>query len=158
MPSKLMQHVVDLLAERGARVEEIAELVHQIQSPYYNDLAMEQCLDAVNTVLGKREVQHAVLTGLVLDMLTEQGKVPEPLGSIIEKDDFLFGVDEILAVAITNVYGTIGLTNFGYLDKLKPGLIGRLDSANDRVNTFLDDLVSGIAAAAAARIAHQHGD
>ncbi|HEY8489236.1 MAG TPA: phosphatidylglycerophosphatase A, partial [Thermaerobacter sp.] len=57
---------------------------------------------------------------------------------------------------ITNVYGSIGLTNFGYLDKVKLGVIERLNNekAQGRVQTFLDDLVAGVAAAAAARIAH----
>ena len=55
-----------------------------------------------------------------------------------------------------NVYGTIGLTNFGYLDKEKIGIIKDLDEEKGtQCNTFLDDLVAGIAAAAASRIAHK---
>lgn len=79
-----------------------------------------------------------------------------PLQEIIENDEGLFGIDEILALAIVNVYGSIGLTNFGYLDKLKPKVINRLDTHKDdhEVNTFLDDIVGAIAAAAASRIAH----
>ena len=44
--------------------------------------------------------------------------------------------------------------SFGYLDKLKIGLVGKLDSDTEAVNTFADDLVAAIAAAAAAKIAH----
>lgn len=146
---------VNLLSERGVPLEAIAELVHSIQGTYYPDLTVEKCLESVQMVLRKREAQNAILTGLALDKLAEDGQLPEPIGTIIRNDDWLYGVDEVLALAITNIYGTIGLTNFGYLDKLKPGIVGDLDrSKNGVCNTFLDDLVSAIAAAAAARIAH----
>ena len=70
-------------------------------------------------------------------------------------DAGLFGIDEALAMSIANIYGTIGITNFGYLDKMKPGIIGQLDQHPQAVHTFSDDLVGAIAAAAAARLAHQ---
>ena len=53
----------------------------------------------------------------------------QPLASMLRNDDNLYGIDEILSLSIVNVYGSIGLTNFGYLDKLKPGIIG---SINDK--------------------------
>ncbi|MGE5590336.1 MAG: phosphatidylglycerophosphatase A [Bacillota bacterium] len=147
---------VRLLEERGVSLEAIAEIVQDIQKRYYPGLTREECLHSVLRVLEKREVQYAVLTGVALDMLAERELLPSPLQEIVARDDFLFGIDEILALSITNVYGSIGLTNFGYLDKSKPRLIGELDSSEGRVNTFLDDLVAGIAAAAAAKIAHHH--
>jgi len=147
--------VVKMLADRGVTLKEIAEVVLEVQRGYYDQLTLEECLEGVEAVVRKREVQNAILTGVALDMLAEQGKLPEPLQSIVAGDDFLFGVDEILALSITNVYGSIGLTNFGYLDKTKPLLIGRLNSKkNGTCHTFMDDLVAAIAAAAASRIAH----
>ncbi|MHB9144647.1 MAG: phosphatidylglycerophosphatase A family protein [Symbiobacteriia bacterium] len=153
-----MEHenpAVGLLTERGVSLEAIAQIVHQIQKGYYPALTPEECLRGVERVVQKREVQYAVLTGVALDVLCEQGLLPQPLQAIVKGDDFLYGVDEVLALSITNVYGSIGLTNFGYLDKTKPGVIGALDSEGPSVHTFLDDLVAGIAAAAAAKIAHQ---
>ncbi|MFB5083235.1 phosphatidylglycerophosphatase A family protein [Symbiobacterium thermophilum] len=147
--------VVKMLEDRGVTLREIAEVVYEIQKSYYDSLPLEECLESVEAVVKKREVQNAILTGLALDMLAEEGKLPEPLQSIVAGDDFLFGVDEIVALSITNIYGSIGLTNFGYLDKTKPLVIGRLNShKNGGCHTFLDDLVSAIAAAAASRIAH----
>jgi phosphatidylglycerophosphatase A len=149
------QTVVSMLEQRGVPLLAIAEVVLQIQKGYYPELTLEECLAGVDAVIRKREVQHAILTGICLDMLAEEQKLPEPLQSIVAKDDFLFGVDEILALSITNVYGSIGLTNFGYLDKTKPLIIGTLNAhKTGRCHTFLDDLVSAIAAAAASRIAH----
>src|SRR5699024_4753684 len=155
--SKLEKAAMKRLLERDVTLEEIAELVYDLQLPYLDNLTMELCLDNVKAVLRKREVQNAVLTGIELDVLTEEGKLTSPLQEIIHNDEGLFGIDEVLALSIVNVYGSIGLTNFGYLDKIKPKVINRLDTHKDRedeVNTFLDDIVSAIAAAAASRIAH----
>lgn len=151
----MLEAVTKLLAERGVPLIEIAKVVQAIQINYYPGLTEPECLESVEAVIKKREVQHAILTGIALDMLAEKDALPEPLQSIVAKDDFLYGVDEILALSITNVYGSIGLTNFGYLDKTKPMIIGELNKHKSGMcHTFLDDLVAAIAAAAASRIAH----
>lgn len=106
----------------------------------------------------KREIIHAVLTGLALDQLAEQKLLPEPLQHLVETDEPLYGIDEIIPLSIVNVYGSIGLTNFGYLDKEKIGIIKELDESPDGIHTFLDDIVAALAAAAASRIAHTHQD
>jgi phosphatidylglycerophosphatase A len=152
----MKDEVIALLSRRGVELTDIAAIVHQLQAPYYADLTMDACRDSVLRVLDKREVQHALFTGIALDQLAEQKLLPEPLQSIMEKDEPLFGVDEIVALAVTNVYGSIGLTNFGYLDKTKVGILGYLNNHDTEIHVFLDDLVASIAAAAAARIAHQH--
>ena len=146
---------IELLAQRGVRLEDIAQLVLELQREYFPDLTCQECLESVLRVLNKREVQNAILTGLALDILAEKNLVDEPLGSMLRNDDNLYGIDEILSLSIVNVYGSIGLTNFGYLDKLKPGIIGSINDKKNSVNTFLDDIVAAIAAAASARIAHR---
>lgn len=154
--SDLNDVTVEWLKGRGVTLRDIAEVVYTIQHGFYANLTVETCLESVKAVVAKREVQHALLTGMALDSAAEAGTLPEPLLTILRNDDPLYGVDEVLALAITNVYGSIGLTNFGYLDKQKIGIIGWLNNRINptRVHTFLDDLVAGIAAAAAARIAH----
>lgn len=154
--SELEKASTDLLLQRDVTIDEIAELVYDLQTPYLPNLTMEICVDNVHAVLRKREIQNAILTGIELDILAEKKQLSSPLQEIIENDEGLFGIDEILALAIVNVYGSIGLTNFGYLDKLKPKVINRLDTVKEEseVNTFLDDIVGAIAAAAASRIAH----
>ncbi|MBH5317240.1 phosphatidylglycerophosphatase A [Paenibacillus sp. GSMTC-2017] len=142
------------LERRGVTIDEIAEIVFTLQHPYNADLTIEECGLSVRAVLEKREVQYALYTGIALDELAEQKLLPEPLQSIMESDESLYGVDETLALGITNVYGTIGLTSFGYLDKMKPGIIRRLNVKGEKIHVFLDDLVAGLAAAASARIAH----
>ncbi|MTI96093.1 MAG: phosphatidylglycerophosphatase A [Firmicutes bacterium] len=148
--------VVKMLNERGVSLESIAQLVLELQLPYNPELTLEECLENVQRVLEKREVLHAMLTGITLDIYAEKELLPEPLLGILTRDDPLYGIDEVLALSITNIYGSIGFTNFGYLDKVKTGILENINSKQKGVvNTFLDDLVAAVAAAAAARLAHQ---
>lgn len=152
--------IVERLSKRGVELNDIALITLNLQLKYLPQLTLEIALDHVSRVVMKREVQHAILVGLELDILAEQGKLTEPLASIVLSDYGLFGIDEILALSIVNVYGSIGLTNFGYVDKTKPGIIGELDAKGKegRCDTFLDDIVGAIAAAAASSIAHKYAD
>ena len=152
---ELHEYALSLLHERGVELEEIAKLVHFLQEPYFPNLTLEHCYNNVEFVLKKREVQNAIITGIELDKLAEKNQLSQPLNDILTKDEGLYGVDEILALSIVNVYGSIGFTNYGYIDKVKPGILKSLDDkSTGKVNIFLDDLVGAIAAAAASRLAH----
>lgn len=153
---KVADATKEWLHKRGVTTEQIAELVMFLQQKYYPQLTMEECIHNVEQVLTKREVQNAVLTGIQLDILAEQGMLIPELQDMIANDEGLYGVDEILAFSIVNVYGSIGFTNYGYVDKLKPGILERLnDKTLGPCNTFLDDIVGAIAASASSRIAHR---
>lgn len=154
----LYTSTLDALKRRGVETLELAKVLYQIQVKYKEDLTIEDCLEHIYLVLKKREVQYAVLTGIAIDELAEAKNLPEPIQQVIESDEGLYGIDEILALSITNVYGSIGLTNFGYLDKAKPGIIAEYDSKEGSVHTFLDDILCAIIAAAASRLAHQDAD
>ncbi|QQE78023.1 phosphatidylglycerophosphatase A [Alicyclobacillus sp. SO9] len=151
----MLDGMIKMLKDRGVEVAQLAEIVFSLQKPYHSTLTLEECEENVRRVLTKREVQHAVYTGIALDMLAEAGNLPEPLQKIMEQDEPLYGIDEILALSITNVYGSIAMTNFGYLDKTKQGIIGKLNNHEGQIHVFLDDLVASIIASAAARLAHQ---
>jgi len=151
--------VLSLLKERGVELTDIAEIVYEMQSPYAPELTMKSCLESVLAVLEKREMQHALLVGIELDKLAEAGQLSEPLQSIVEQDEGLFGVDETIAIGAVYGYGSIAVTTFGYLDKAKTGIIKKLDTkTNHGVHTFLDDLVASIAANASSRLAHHIRD
>jgi phosphatidylglycerophosphatase A len=148
---------IKLFKERGVELSDITEIVYDLQKKYVPNLKMEVCAEAVDRVLSKREVHNAILTGIELDRLAEEHKLSEPLQTLINEDNALYGIDEILVLSICNIYGSIGLTNFGYVDKTKPGIIGRLDKLGkdtDVCHTFMDDLIGAIAAAAASSVAH----
>ncbi len=146
----------ELLEMRGVTIDKIAELVYFLQVKYVPDLDIEECKHNVNRVLKKREVQNAIITGIQLDLLAEQKKLFSPLQEIIASDESLYGVDEIIALSIVNVYGSIGFTNYGYIDKQKPGILEKLnDKSTGQCHTFLDDIVGAIAAASSSRLAHR---
>ncbi len=159
--SNMRDICVNLMNERGVTLDDIVDIVYYLQKKYVPDLTKDICLEAIMRVLGKREVQNAILTGIELDKLAEEKKLSEPLQSLINEDNALYGIDEILVLSICNVYGSIGLTNFGYVDKVKPGIIGKLDEIGKKTNkchTFMDDIIGAVAAAAASSVAHNAED
>lgn len=158
--SREVEHAArTLLKDRGVKIEDISEIVYEMQAPYAQGLTMAECVDSVNAVLEKREIQHALLVGIELDVLAEKKKLSEPLQSIVESDEGLFGIDETIALGAVYGYGSIAVTTFGHLDKHKMGIIERLDTKRGNgIHTFLDDLVASIAANASSRLAHRLRD
>ena len=143
------------LEERGITIRDIAELAYFLQKDFFPELNAEDFEEHVKIVLEKREVQNTILTGIQLDYLVEAGGAKEPLQDLIKADDSLYGVDEVLAISILNCYGSIGFTNYGYIDRMKPGILKKLkDKSNGKVHTFLDNIVGALAAATASRLAH----
>lgn len=57
----------------------------------------------------------------------------------------MFGVDEMIVLGVVLIYGSIVVMIFGYLDKVKVGIIEKLDCKKEKgVNIFLDDLVVSV--------------
>ena len=150
----MKQMCIDLLKERNVELVDIAECTLLLQKKYIDDLTLEMCLESIDSVLEKREVQNAIITGIYLDKMAESGNMDEPLKTLLVNDNGLYGIDEVLAYGICNLYGSIALTNFGYIDKVKPLIVGKLNSKGEKCHTFLDDIVGAIAASAASRVAH----
>ncbi|WP_035512333.1 phosphatidylglycerophosphatase A family protein [Halalkalibacillus halophilus] len=147
------------LEERGVSIESIADIVYQMQKPYNEELSLDDCVMSVDRVLMKREIQHAILVGVELDVLAEKEQLSEPLQSLVKQDEGLFGVDETIALGAALGYGSIAVTTFGHLDKVKVGIIEKLDTKDGKqCHTFLDDIVGSIAANASSRIAHRQRD
>lgn len=46
-------------------------------------------------------------------------------------DAGIYGLDESIALSLSQLYGSIAVTNYGYADKDKPGIAKKLD--NDSV-------------------------
>lgn len=149
----------EALEKRGVSIKEIAKIVFEMQEPFNEGLQLSHCIESVESVLQKREMQHALLVGVELDVLAEQGKLSAPLQQIVDSDEGLFGVDEMIGLGAVLTYGSIAVTTFGHLDRNKIGVIRELDTkSGGNVHTFLDDLIASIAACASARIAHRQRD
>jgi len=149
--------VIKALAAKGITYKEIAQITYNLQINYVPNLTIEECELETKEVLHKRELLNNAMVALELDRLATEGQLKEPLQTIIASDAGGFGVDEGLALNMANIYGTIGVNNYGYVDKVKEGVIKKLDTdKSGAVNTFIDDLVGAIAAAVAAKIAHKY--
>lgn len=148
---------IALLKQRGVEIDDIIDITMMLQKPYIDNLDRQEVHDNLMEILSKREVYHAVYTGISIDISVDEGTFFDSTIREIIKDDYgLYGVDEVLAYGICNIYGSIALTNFGYVDKLKPGIIQVINDDLTQCNTFLDDIVGALAAAAASRVAHNH--
>ncbi|RSL30214.1 phosphatidylglycerophosphatase A [Salibacterium salarium] len=148
----------DALEERGVKIKDVAAIVYDMQAKYAPNLTMDDCVESTDAVLCKREIQHAILVGIELDKLAENNQLSEPLQTLVDTDEGLFGVDETIALGSVFGFGSIAVTTFGYLDKEKHGVIKELDEKKNEVHTFLDDLVASIASNASARLAHRIRD
>lgn len=149
---------VKLLQERGVTLEDICDLVLFLQGKYHPEIGMEEIMLTVKGVIAKREVQHAILTGIFIDQCAESNvPMDEQLRKTLMNDESLYGIDEVLAYGICNLYGSIALTNYGYIDREKPGILASINEHCAQCNVFLDDIVGAIAASAASKIAHTHG-
>lgn len=148
------------LNERGVTIEDISAIVQKTQGSYQS-ITLDECKEMVLEIISKRETIYTILTGIAIDEAAEKGLFDEEINDLITKDNGLYGLDEILALSIVNMNGSIALTNFGYLDKTKPGIVGLVDKqGKEGINchTFLDDIICAIAASAASRIAHSVND
>lgn len=154
-----LRKCIDLLEMRGVSIDDIAECARYLQADYHVDLKMEELRESVVSVIEKREVQFAIMTAIELDRLVESKSFHDKeLEQLLDRDEGLYGVDEVLAYGICNLYGSIALTNFGYIDKKKYKIIDKLNKEGKKeghCNTFIDDIVGAIAAAAASRFAHR---
>lgn len=150
----------DFFIRLGVNIKDLAKLVVENQKPYIPQLTIYEAQESVKHVLDKREVQHAFITAITLDMLAEQGKLDNtPLGLILKDDAPDYGIDEQIAISVAGLYGSIAVSNFGMLDKEKPGIIAKLDylgKSQRHVTTMVDDLACAVVAGAAARLAHKH--
>lgn len=152
------EKAIEMLRLRGVSIQDIVDCVHYLQKDYNTNLDNGILTNSVLKVLEKREVQYALMTAIELDMNAEKSRyLDKDLEEIVKTDLGLFGTDEVLAYGICNLYGSIALTNFGFLDKQKFGVVARLNDEGKKegvCHTFLDDMVAAIAAAAASRFAH----
>lgn len=149
---------LDILNKRGVTIHDLSKLVYNLQKPYNSKLTTEDCKEHVLGVLRKQQTYHTIELCYKIDKGVENEDFGKQFNSIVGNDEGLYGLDETLNTSISKMYGMIAITNFGYLDKAKPGIIGKLDSDHEgnRCNTFIDDTVCAIVAAACSRLAHNN--
>ncbi len=151
---ELYDWVLNELHKRNINNETIGEIAYNMQHQYLPNLTVEDFGAQLDEVLKKREVLNILATGFALDNLANEGLLPEPLQTIVKEDAGVYGVDETISLALSQLYGSIAVTNYGYEDKKKLGIAAQLDNSNGQVNTFADDLALALASAVIGRCGH----
>ena len=149
--------VIRLLSERGVSRDDIARCIIFLQKRYDDNISHAKCLEVTDRVLNDPDIQNAIIISLELDRLAEKDILESRyIKEAMMKDDGLFGVDELIGLGMAFNYGPIAITNFGYIDKVKPDIIGKLNAPKDGTcNTFIDDVVGALAACGASLLAHE---
>lgn len=153
---KAYEYVVTKLEENGVTLDDIIKASMKRQEGYMPEYGEDEFKISLDKVLRKRNVLNDCMIGLHLDELATLGVLPEPLQDIMFNDAGVFEVDEVFGIDIARDYGSVGVTNFGYLDCAKTDLVKSLDEESDKVLTFTDDLVSALIAATCACTMHRY--
>ena len=157
MTQSKMDYINARFHELGISRYELAKETLKEQTRHNPWMTLEDAYDAVEAVIRKREVQHALVTALTIDELADKKMLSEPMQSIIADDNPLYGIDETIALGTAGLFGTIAVTNFGFLDREKTDLAKKLNDeqkAGGHITTMTDDLVSLIIASAEGKVAH----
>lgn len=151
--TRAFKFAVDYLNRINVTFRDIAEICKMNQEKYSNK-DLDYYENTVVRVLHKREVLNHLMVMAFLDDADKGGFLPSPLNDIIHNDMGCFGVDESLALGGSQIFGSIAITNYSYIDKTKPLKIGELDSSNG-ATTFADDIVGMICACVIAHSVHE---
>lgn len=157
MTQSKMDYINARFEELGISRLELAQEVLKEQTRHNPWMTLEDAYEAVEAVIRKREMQHALVTALTIDELADKKMLSEPMQSIIADDNPLYGIDETIALGTAGLFGTIAVTNFGFLDREKADLAKKLNDeqkAGGHITTMTDDLVSLIIASAEGKVAH----
>ena len=157
MAQSKMEYINARFDELGISRLELAQEVLKEQTRHNPWMTLEDAYEAVEAVIRKREMQHALVTALTIDELADKKMLSEPMQSIIADDNPLYGIDETIALGTAGLFGTIAVTNFGFLDREKTDLAKKLNDeqkAGGHITTMTDDLVSLIIASAEGKVAH----
>lgn len=148
---ELFDFVMNELKKRNINSHTVGEAAYQLQHQYLPELTIADFGYQLNEILKKREVLNTLALGFEIDNLATEKKLSEPLQTIIENDLGIFGLDELLAMNISQLYGSLSVSNFGFADKIKVGIAKDLDTDESHVRTFSDDLFSALVSAVIGR-------
>ena len=72
---ELKEYVKSIIKERGVTIRDMAEIVYDLQVAYNDSLTIEFCEEIIDSILGKNEVQNALMLGIEIDKLHEKGLI-----------------------------------------------------------------------------------
>ncbi|KNF09135.1 phosphatidylglycerophosphatase A [Gottschalkia purinilytica] len=140
----MLDFIIDLLKSRGITLDNINLLVSILKKEEYVPYRYN---DDILKVLSVKEIQDLISLGVTLDIYCESNILPELIQDSISNDS-LFSLDKSLALSVVNIFGPEAVINFSFLQKEKSSDIKSL-LKEDKVNTFLDDILCVITSAVA---------
>ena len=152
---KAYRYIRQQFADQGITIKEMALEAKEDQDKHHVKASFETYIKAIQSQLHKHDVMSCIMTGLAIDRLAEQHKLPDPLQTIVENDLSLYSPDELISISLAQMYSGIAVTNYGARDVHKHALAKRIDESTEHVNCFLDDIVSAIIAGAEAAVANK---
>ena len=149
------RYIRQQFADQGITIKEMALEAKEDQEKHGVKASLDTYIKAIQNQLHKHDVLSIIMTGIAIDRLAEKNMLPSPLQTIIENDLGLYSTDELLSIALTQMYSGIAVTNYGARDVHKTKLAKRIDESKTHVNCFLDDIISAIIAGAEAAVANK---
>ena len=88
---------INLLEERGVGLVDIAQCVLYLQKQHHPEIEEAEVIEVIKNVIKKREVQHAIITGITLDKLAESNSLQDDvLRDILINDKSLYALMKYL--------------------------------------------------------------
>lgn len=138
------------LNKLGIELDTLSRAIYKEQKKYNNDLVLEDCCNAVEHIISKKEIADKIFICFLLNDLMKSKD-----SYIVMPNDYFFATSKMLGISISEMYGAIGYSNFGYFREYYLEFFDELDS-NPKCSIFIIDAICGIVAAASGKIAHQY--
>jgi len=138
------------LNERGIILDDLVQAALELYIPHpgveTREQATERLRKGFQNALQDTNLAALVLSGLRLEEDGGRGLIPGLSEENYNKDPSFLVADEIMGMAIADyIAGTRGVFEFVRFDKLKPGILKRLDP-------ILDDVIGGIIAGVSSKM------
>jgi iron complex transport system ATP-binding protein len=146
--------ILDRLTERGIGFDDLVKTAMElfIASRSISKARASNLLQkGLRNALSDANVASLLLAALLLDAECGKGTVPDSMVETFRTDSVSLVADETIGIAIANyIAGTLGVHNFLYYDRIKPGIMKRLPP-------FTDDAVGGLVAGVMSKILQREG-
>ncbi len=144
--------IMSRLKERGIELDDLVETGMELFTNS-RSLSKKKVARALRRSLGRAlsdvNVASLIIAAMRLDEEGKGGRIPSLNKEAFLKDPISLVTDETIGTAIANyIAGTLGVHNFLYYDRVKPGIMKKLEP-------FMDDAVGGLVSGVMSRILYE---
>lgn len=144
--------ILNRLKERGIELDDLVETGMELFTDSHS-LSKKKVAQVLRRSLGRAlsdiNVASLIIAAIRLDEEGEGGRIPSLSKEAFLKDPIALVTDETIGTAIANyIAGTLGVHNFLYYDRVKPGIMKKLEP-------FMDDAIGGLVSGVMSRILYE---